>query len=64
MAIFTGGAQGTLVRVRCPRCREIQARAKKPGGGRVKYRCPYCHTTFTREEGERLAKASRATTKR
>jgi transposase-like protein len=58
MAVFTGGAQGALVRLRCPRCGEIQARARKPGGASVKYRCRACHTTFTRGAGEKLAKAS------
>ncbi|HSU39459.1 MAG TPA: hypothetical protein VLJ38_07825 [Polyangiaceae bacterium] len=59
MALFTGGAQGALVTLRCPRCHEIQARARKPGGGSVKYRCRACFTTFTREVGEKLAKAAR-----
>ena len=61
MALFTGGAQGALVRLRCPACREVQARARKPGGGAVRYRCRACHTTFTREAGERLAKPTRVT---
>jgi transposase-like protein len=57
VALFTGGAFGTLIRLRCPSCGTVQARAKKPGGGKVKYRCQKCHTTFTREDGERSAKA-------
>ncbi|HTQ03970.1 MAG TPA: hypothetical protein VMI54_08935 [Polyangiaceae bacterium] len=56
MALFTGGAQGALVRLRCPSCGEVQARARKPGGGTVKYRCRRCYKLFTREEGEALAR--------
>jgi transposase-like protein len=59
MAVFTGGAQGTLVRLRCPRCGEVQARAKKPGGGGAKYRCRVCHTTFTRDAGVGRTKPAR-----
>lgn len=51
MALFVGGAQGTLLRLKCPRCGEVQVRARKPGGGRAKYRCRRCFTTFTREAG-------------
>jgi len=29
MAIFTGGALGTLIKLRCPHCREVQARARQ-----------------------------------
>jgi transposase-like protein len=56
MALFSGGALGTLVRLRCPSCGTVQARAKKPGGGKVKYRCHSCHRSFTREDGEAAAK--------
>lgn len=51
MALFTGGAQGTLVRLKCPGCGEVQVRARKPEGKRAKYRCRRCFTTFTREAG-------------
>jgi transposase-like protein len=59
MAVFTGGAIGALVLLRCPYCRKNQARARKPGGGSVKYRCNECHKTFTRAVGELEAKAQR-----
>jgi transposase-like protein len=59
MALFTGGAYGTLVRLKCPRCGSVQARARKPGGKEVKYRCSACHTTFTRGEGEKLANSAK-----
>lgn len=59
MALFTGGAYGTLVRLKCPSCRTVQARARKPGGEKAKYRCSVCHTTFTRAEGEKLAAPKR-----
>jgi len=51
MALFTGGAQGTLLRLKCPKCGEVQVRARKPEGVRAKYRCRKCFTTFTREAG-------------
>lgn len=51
MALFTGGAQGTLLRLVCPSCGEVQVRARKPEGNRAKYRCRKCFTTFTREAG-------------
>lgn len=57
MAVFTGGAVGTLILLRCPECREKQARARKPGGGSVKYRCRKCHKTFSRAQGEAELKA-------
>ena len=57
MAVFTGGAIGALVLLRCPYCHRNQARARKPGGGSVKYRCHECHKTFSRAVGEREAKA-------
>jgi transposase-like protein len=59
MAVFTGGAIGALVLLRCPHCKKKQARARKPGGGSVKYRCHECHKTFTRAVGEHEAKAKR-----
>lgn len=57
MAVFTGGIMGTLLRLRCPNCRETQARARKPGGGSAKYRCRKCHKCFRRVDGEAEAKA-------
>ncbi|HVR18451.1 MAG TPA: hypothetical protein VMS65_02100 [Polyangiaceae bacterium] len=59
MAVFTGGAVGTLILLRCPHCRAKQARARKPGGGSVKYRCRECLKSFTRADGEREAKAQK-----
>jgi transposase-like protein len=59
MAVFTGGAVGALILLRCPNCRVQQARARKPGGGSGKYRCRKCHKTFSRAEGEREIKAMR-----
>ncbi|HEV8547999.1 MAG TPA: hypothetical protein VGQ57_03205 [Polyangiaceae bacterium] len=51
MAVLTGGAQGALIRLKCPKCREVQVRARKLGGAKAKYRCRNCFTTFTREAG-------------
>jgi transposase-like protein len=59
MAVFTGGAIGTLILLVCPHCRAKQARARKPGGGSVKYRCHECYKMFSRAEGEREAKPRR-----
>ena len=64
MAIFVGGAVGTLVALRCPHCKEVQARAKKPGGGRAQYRCRNCHRVFSREEGEESMRARESATRR
>jgi transposase-like protein len=64
MALFVGGAQGALVRLRCPSCGEVQARARKPGGGTVKYRCRRCYKLFTREAGEALDRRVRGTSRR
>jgi len=44
MVIFaaTGGAHGTLVRLKCPHCDTVQARAR----GKKRYRCSACHRYF------------------
>jgi transposase-like protein len=57
MAVFTGGAIGALIVLKCPHCRDKQARARKPGGSSVKYRCRKCHKSFSRGEGEHELKA-------
>jgi transposase-like protein len=59
MAVFTGGAVGTLILLRCPHCRAKQARARKPGGGKTRYRCRECHKSFSRADGEREMKAAK-----
>jgi transposase-like protein len=51
MALFTGGALGTLIRLKCPKCGEVQVRARKLGGAKAKYRCRKCFTTFARDAG-------------
>jgi len=58
MAVFSGGSIGALILLRCPYCREKQARARKSGGGSTKYRCRKCYKTFSRAEGEAELKAS------
>jgi hypothetical protein len=50
MAIFTGGALGTLIRLTCPNCGEVQARARKRD--RHKYDCRVCHRRFSAAEGQ------------
>jgi transposase-like protein len=52
MSMFGGASRGAIVKLRCPHCREIQARAR----GQKKYTCRKCKKVFTREEGEAAAK--------
>jgi transposase-like protein len=48
MAVFAGAA---LVRLVCPHCGEVQARARKKKTER--YACRRCHRRFTLTEGSR-----------
>lgn len=52
MPIFGGASRGAVIKLRCPHCREVQARAR----GSKKYTCRKCKKPFTREEGEAAAK--------
>lgn len=47
MPLIFGGAvsSATLIRLVCPRCGEIQARARQPAGAR--YACRACHHGFS-----------------
>jgi len=54
MGIYVGGALGALLRLTCPHCHEVQARARKPRGS--VYACRRCHKRFSREDGERADK--------
>ena len=47
MIIFGGGA-GSIVKLRCPKCGEVQARARQPKG--ATYDCRKCGKPFTRED--------------
>jgi ribosomal protein L37AE/L43A len=49
MAIFfsAGAAAGTLIKLRCPKCGEEQARRR----GQPHYRCRACGHSFTAAEG-------------
>jgi ribosomal protein L37AE/L43A len=49
MVIFGGASAGALVKLRCPKCAHIQARARAEEG--TIYSCQKCRATFTREEG-------------
>jgi len=40
-----------LLQLRCPRCGEVQARAREPKG--YKYRCRKCRASFTVDEGQK-----------
>lgn len=53
-AIFVGGAMGGLVRVVCPHCGEVQARARKPPGG--VYACRRCRKRFKADKSEKKTK--------
>jgi hypothetical protein len=48
--IFGSAVGASLLRLTCPRCGEVQARARKLS--REPYDCRRCHERFTREEGE------------
>ena len=52
MPIFGGASGGAVIKLRCPHCREIQARAR----GEKKYTCRKCKKVFTRKAGEEAAK--------
>jgi DNA-directed RNA polymerase subunit RPC12/RpoP len=64
MTTFLGAAsRGAVVAVRCPKCGEVQARARGPAGTR--YVCRACGKRFTLEEAKveeppRAASQSRA----
>jgi transposase-like protein len=49
MVIFGPSAAGALVKLRCPKCGTVQARARGPEG--TTYACRECHASFTRETG-------------
>jgi ribosomal protein L37AE/L43A len=49
MVIFGGASAGALIKLRCPKCAHIQARARAVEGS--VYSCLKCRATFTREEG-------------
>jgi transposase-like protein len=55
--IFTPSIAGALIRLVCPHCGEIQARARKPEGRR--YACRKCRKRFRREQGEDGARKRR-----
>jgi len=55
--IFGAATAATVVKLACPHCGEVQARARKPKGER--YRCRNCCRLFTREQGEEAPKRSR-----
>ena len=43
-----GGAHGSLVKLKCPHCDTVQARAR----GKPRYRCSACHRYFDAAEGQ------------
>ncbi len=49
MAIFSGASRGAVVKLRCPKCGEEQARARGPEA--TVYACRACSNKFTRAEG-------------
>lgn len=48
MAVFAGASMGAIVRLLCPKCGEVQARARAPEG--TEYECRACGHGFRREE--------------
>lgn len=49
MIVFGGASIGAVLKLRCPSCKEVQARARAPEG--TVYVCRACGHSFTREEG-------------
>lgn len=47
MAIFSGASRGAVVRMRCPHCGKVQARAR----GAKDYECKACGKSFTAAQG-------------
>ena len=65
--VMFGGSGGAIIKLRCPACARIQARARARAG--TVYQCLECHKPFTREEGTpapvpERAPRSRASTKK
>jgi transposase-like protein len=54
LLIFKTALAAALIKLACPHCAEVQARARKARGER--YRCRKCHRLFTRAEGEAALK--------
>ena len=52
--VFVGGALGTLIKLVCPHCGQVQARARKPA--RSDYACRRCRRRFTLAQGTPVAK--------
>jgi len=50
MIVVSGASQGVVVRLQCPKCGEVQARARKPRGAR--YACRRCGEVFEVEVRE------------
>jgi transposase-like protein len=48
--IFAAASRGAVVRMTCPHCGEIQARAR--AGDDATYTCRKCGETFTAAEGK------------
>jgi DNA-directed RNA polymerase subunit RPC12/RpoP len=54
MALYAGGAIGTLIKLVCPHCGEVQARARKLP--KKEYACRRCHRRFTADQAAPKAK--------
>jgi len=48
--IFSGASAGAVLRLQCPRCSEVQARARAPEDS--SYACRKCGERFTRKQGQ------------
>lgn len=55
MPLGGSASRGAVVAVTCPKCGELQTRARKPEN--EPYECRKCHAKFTRAELERRQKA-------
>jgi len=48
--IFAGASAGAVLRLQCPKCSEVQARARVPEP--ASYACRKCGEQFTRRQGQ------------
>lgn len=62
MAIFSAASRGAVIKLRCPKCGEDQARARSAEGSF--YVCRACSKRFTKEEGTPKEPPARAKRKK
>lgn len=63
MLWFSAAVSASVVGIKCPRCRRVEARAR-PRGSSSFMRCRACGQTFSRAQGEALYREWRASASR